>query len=92
VQCREHGIDPIAVQVFPVSSTRVGAPVPTVWTARRRRIREVVDAAQNTAARAIGVELIEAVDRYADEGSAAGADFVEIQNTLLFAVVGHRRA
>jgi ubiquinone/menaquinone biosynthesis C-methylase UbiE len=41
---------------------------------------------------ALGRDLIAAIDRYAEEGAAAGASFVEIQNTMLFALVGHRRA
>jgi ubiquinone/menaquinone biosynthesis C-methylase UbiE len=89
--CRAHGIEAIGVHVFPVTSTRLGAPVPTVWNARKRVIRAAVNAAPTEETRAIGSELIDAVDRYAEEGSAAGPAFVEIQNTMLFAIVGQRR-
>jgi hypothetical protein len=90
--CRAAGIDGIGIHLFPVTRTRLGAPVPTVWEARRRAIARAVEEASGSESRALGRDLIAAVDRYADEGAAAGASFVEIQNTMLFALVGHRRA
>jgi|EndMetStandDraft_3_1072993.scaffolds.fasta_scaffold69127_1 SAM-dependent methyltransferase len=90
--CRDAGIHGIGIHLFPVTRTRLGAPVPTVWDARRRAIAREVDAATGTESREIGRDLIAAIDRYAEEGAAAGASFVEIQNTMLFALVGHRRA
>jgi SAM-dependent methyltransferase len=90
--CRAAGIDAIGIHLFPVTRTRLGAPVPTVWDARRRAIARVVESATASESRALGGELIAAIDRYAEEGAAAGASFVEIQNTMLFALVGHRRA
>jgi SAM-dependent methyltransferase len=90
--CRAAGIDGIGIHLFPVTRTRLGAPVPTVWDARRRAIARAVDAATTEVSRTLGQDLIAAIDRYAEEGAAAGASFVEIQNTMLFALVGHRRA
>lgn len=89
---RAAGIDGIGVHLFPVTRTRLGAPVPTVWDGRRRAIARAVEAATGSESRALGRDLIAAIDRYAEEGAAAGASFVEIQNTMLFALVGHRRA
>jgi ubiquinone/menaquinone biosynthesis C-methylase UbiE len=90
--CRAAGIEGIGIHLFPVTRTRLGAPVPTVWDARRRAIARAVESATGGESRALGQELIAAIDRYAEEGAAAGASFVEIQNTMLFALVGHRRA
>jgi ubiquinone/menaquinone biosynthesis C-methylase UbiE len=90
--CRAAGINGIGIHLFPVTRTRLGAPVPTVWDARRRAIARAVDAATTEVSRTLGQDLIAAIDRYAEEGAAAGASFVEIQNTMLFALVGHRRA
>jgi SAM-dependent methyltransferase len=90
--CRAAGIDGIGIHLFPVTRTRLGAPVPTVWDARRRAAARAVEAATGSESRALGQDLIAAIDRYAEEGAAAGASFVEIQNTMLFALVGHRRA
>ncbi len=41
--CRAAGIDGIGIHLFPVTRTRLGAPVPTVWDARRRAIARVVE-------------------------------------------------
>jgi ubiquinone/menaquinone biosynthesis C-methylase UbiE len=90
--CRAAGIEGIGIHLFPVTRTRLGAPVPMVWNARRRAIARAVEAATGDESRELGRDLIAAVDRYAEEGTAAGASFVEIQNTMLFALVGHRRA
>jgi ubiquinone/menaquinone biosynthesis C-methylase UbiE len=90
--CRAAGIDGIGIHMFPVTRTRLGAPVSTVWEARRRAIARAVEEANGSESRALGRDLIDAIDRYAEEGAAAGASFVEIQNTMLFALVGHRRA
>jgi ubiquinone/menaquinone biosynthesis C-methylase UbiE len=90
--CRAAGIDGVGIHLFPVTRTRLGAPVPMVWNARRRAIAGAVEAATGDESRALGRDLIAAIDRYAEDGTDAGASFVEIQNTMLFALVGHRRA
>ena len=47
--CREAGIEGIGIHLFPVTRTRLGAPVPTVWDARRRAIARVVESAASAA-------------------------------------------
>jgi SAM-dependent methyltransferase len=90
--CRANGIDPIAVQVFPVSSTRLGAPVPTMWQARRETIARLIAETTRVAIRSIGEEWLRAVEEYAAESAAAGPAFLEIQHTMLIATVGQVRA
>jgi SAM-dependent methyltransferase len=91
--CRENGIEPIVVHVFPVTTTRLGAPVPSVWEARRQTIaRLVADAdARDPALEALGAEWLRAVEGYAEDAALAGPAFLEIQHTMLFATVGHVR-
>jgi hypothetical protein len=91
--CRAGGIDPIAVHVFPVSATRLGAPVPTVWQARREAIARLiaeVPASQATV-RSIGEDWLRALEQYAADSAQAGPAFLEIQHTMLVATVGHVR-
>jgi hypothetical protein len=92
--CRASGIDPIAVHVFPVSSTRLGAPVPGVWQARREAIaRLVAEVPQADAAtRSIGEAWLRALEQYAADSAQAGPAFLEIQHTMLVATVGQVRA
>jgi SAM-dependent methyltransferase len=90
--CRAAGITPISVHVFPVAVTRLGAPVPTVWTSRRAAIAAAVGDARTDEARQAGEALIAALEQYADEGAAAGPAFLEVQHTMLFATTGHRHA
>ena len=89
--CRASEIDPIAVQIFPVSNARLGAPVPTVWQARREEIARLVADASGTEARAIGEEWLRAFEAYAADSTAAGPAFLEIQHTMLVATVGQVR-
>jgi SAM-dependent methyltransferase len=91
--CRANGIDPISVQIFPVSDARLGAPVPTVWQARRDDVARLVaestsPRSANAASRAIGEEWLRAVEQYAADGAQAGPAFLEIQHTMLVATVG----
>ncbi len=88
--CRANGIEPIAVHVFPVATTRLGAPVPSVWEARRQAIARLI-ADMDTEQRAIGEEWLRAIETYAEESTHAGPAFLEIQHTMLFATVGHVR-
>jgi SAM-dependent methyltransferase len=90
--CRASGIDPIAVQIFPVSDARLGAPVPTVWQTRRDEITRLVADAIGTEAHAIGNEWLRAFEAYAAESTAAGPAFLEIQHTMLVATVGQIKA
>lgn len=90
--CRASGIEPIAMHLFPVSVTRIGAPVSTVWRARREVIEKAMAHAKTDETRRAGEELRVALEQYAEDGSAAGPSFLEVQNTMLFATTGHRRA
>lgn len=86
----ESGIEPIAVQLFPVSRAQLGAPAAQVWEQRRQIVQAATDAAPDEAIRLLGRDYLEVLDRYAKEARAAGSSFVEIQNTMLFATVGQR--
>jgi SAM-dependent methyltransferase len=90
--CRANGIDPIAVQVFPVSSTRLGAPVPMVWQARRHTIARLVADTTRVAIRSIGEEWLRAIEEYAAAATQAGPAFLEVQHTMLIATVGQVRS
>jgi SAM-dependent methyltransferase len=85
-----HGIQPLAVHLFPVSVTRLGAPAPAVWQARQEAIRAAIARAPDESLKRLGADYLKLLDRYADEANAAGPRFVEIQNTMLFATVGQR--
>lgn len=86
--CRAQGIDPIAVEIFPVSGTRLGAPVPTVWQARREEIARLVAESPGPETRAMGEAWLRAVEDYAEDSARAGPAFLEIQHTMLVATVG----
>ena len=82
-----HGIEPIDVRLFPVSQKRLGASSADQWAGRRRAVEQAVREAP-AAARGIGDEFLAALAAYEVEAAQAGASFVEIQNTMLFATVG----
>jgi SAM-dependent methyltransferase len=86
----EAGIEPLEVQLFPVSISRLGAPEPAVWTARTSAIQSQLDAVTDPEVRRAGEAYLGALDAYKAATAAAGAGVVEIQSTLLFAVVGQR--
>ena len=83
----KHGIEPIDVRLFPVSQRRLGASSGAEWTARRRAVERAVQEAP-AAAQDVGRQLLSALAAYEGESAQAGAAFVEIQNTMLFATVG----
>jgi SAM-dependent methyltransferase len=86
----EHGIEPIAVRLFPVSHTTLG-PLPAhVWATRRDAIRGAMKQVSSAAARDAGQTYLDALDIYEADAAKAGPTFVEIQNTMLFAAVGQR--
>ena len=85
----KHGIEPIDVRLFPVSQRRLGASSAAEWTARRRAVERAVQEAP-AAAQEVGRQLLDALAAYEGESAQAGAAFVEIQNTMLFATVGQR--
>jgi ubiquinone/menaquinone biosynthesis C-methylase UbiE len=85
-----HGIEPLSVQLFPVSVAHVGAPPEALWESRRKSVRDAVNDAPNESLRRLGSDYLKAIERYAAEARAAGSSFVEIQNTLLIATAGQR--
>lgn len=85
-----YGIEPLAVRLFPVSRTRLGAPPDDVWMRRRSAITHAAETARTDAARTLGREYLEVLEAYAREAKEAGSAFVEIQNTMLFATVGQK--
>lgn len=85
-----YGIEPLAVRLFPVSTTRLGAPSDDVWTRRRAAVERAIETAPKDAVRAVGREYLDALEAYAREATQAGSAFVEVQNTTLFATVGQK--
>jgi len=86
--CRANGIDPISVQIFPVSDARLGAPVPTVWQARRDDVARLIADSDGAESQGIGEQWLQAIEQYAVDGAQAGPAFLEIQHTMLVATVG----
>ena len=85
-----NGIEPLSVQLFPVSVAHVGALPEDVWEGRRKAVQEAVADTPNESLRRLGSDYLKAIERYAKDARAAGSTFVEIQNTLLFANAGQR--
>ena len=85
-----HGIEPLAVRLFPVSWSRLGAPSNDEWRRRRDAVEKIVDGTPVDSVRALGREYLEHLQVYAREAIEAGSAFVEIQNTMLFATVGQK--
>ncbi len=88
----QHGIQPLTVQMFPVSVTRIGNPSWDVWENRLEVARQATQAARDEAIRRLGIEYRRVLERYAEEAAVAGRALVEIQSTLLFATAGKRLA
>jgi SAM-dependent methyltransferase len=86
----KHGIEPLAVRLFPVSRTTLGPPPAAVWTARRRAVEAALASSTSEAANWLGREYLDVLTSYEREATEAGASFVEIQNTMLFATVGQK--
>ena len=86
------GVEPLEVQLFPVSVSRLGSPDPSVWVSRRAAIEGAIAMKPESAVRSAGADYLRALDDYQVEASAATAGFVEIHSTLLFGVVGQRAA
>ncbi len=86
-----HGIEPLDVRLFPVSRAQLGAPGDADWAGRRRAAERALADARDARVRAYAAEHLDALRAYEAEATQAGAAFVEIQNTMLFATVGQRR-
>jgi ubiquinone/menaquinone biosynthesis C-methylase UbiE len=87
---RNAGFQALAVHLFPVSVTRLGAPVARAWNERQKMIQSAIERAPQESLARLGRDLLHAVNRYAEQATAAGPAFVEIQNTMLFAAVAQR--
>ena len=85
-----HGIEPLEVRIFPVSHTFIGPPPAEVWKERRQLMQDAVETVTSARVTALSREYFELLDTYEREANAAGAAFVEIQSTSLFATVGQR--
>jgi SAM-dependent methyltransferase len=86
----QHRIEPLSVRLFPVSQTTLGPPPASVWTARRRAVEDALANSTSEAANWLGREYLDVLLSYEREANEAGASFVEIQNTMLFATVGQK--
>jgi SAM-dependent methyltransferase len=86
------GIEPLSVNLFPVSVSRMGPPPDVVWDDRREAVRLALerDPGVPDEARELARAYRTVLDQYAREAAAAGPGFVEIQNTMLFATVGQK--
>ena len=84
------GIEPLEVQLFPVSVSRLGSPEPAVWAARRAAIEAALSGTTDPAVRRAGDDYLRTIDEYKTAAANAGSGFVEIHSTLLFGVVGQR--
>jgi SAM-dependent methyltransferase len=87
---RQHGVEPISVQLFPVTVSHLGTPEARVWEARREAIGGAMGKAPGESLRRFGADYLKAIENYARKAAQAGPSFVEIQNTMLFATVGQR--
>lgn len=84
------GLEPLSVQLFPVSVTNIGAPARGVWAARRDAVTRELATTSDAGVAALGARYLETLARYEQDAAREGATFVEIQNTMLFATVGQR--
>jgi SAM-dependent methyltransferase len=85
----EAGIEPLEVQLFPASTSRLGRPGAEAWRRRRAAIQQQI-AGGDEGVRQAGSDYLQALDAYAEATRGASSGFVELQSTLLFAVVGQR--
>jgi SAM-dependent methyltransferase len=88
--CADYGIEPLSVQLFPVTVTHIGRPAAAVWQARRDAVARELTTTVAPPVAALGSEYLEALDAYQRDVIRQGEHFVEIQNTMLFATVGQR--
>ena len=88
----KHGIEPLTVRLFPVSTSFIGAPADDDWSRRQEAVARILDAAPTHDVRTLGGQYLTALGAYARQAREAGSSFVEIQNTMLFATVGQKHA
>jgi hypothetical protein len=82
-------IEPVEVRLFPVSLVFLGVPADDVWQ-ERRRVVEALARVEGAALGTLAADYLELLGQYEADARTAGAGFVEIQNTTLFATVGQR--
>jgi len=87
-----HGIEPVEIRLFPVSLSRLGAPAPAVWKARKDIVCGAIDRIQDDALKQLRAEYLRVLDAYGEQAAVAGQRFVEIQSTMLFATIGQKPA
>jgi SAM-dependent methyltransferase len=85
-----HGIEPLAVRLFPVSQTILGPPPAALWEVRRSVVEGALRRTNSDAASWLGRKYLDVLATYEKEAQDAGSSFVEIQNTTLFATVGQK--
>jgi hypothetical protein len=85
-----NGLEALWVSLFPVSVTRMGTPPPEVWQSRRDAAARFREATAHAGMGQLADEYMAALDAYQRDAAASGPGFVEIQNTMLFAAVGHK--
>jgi SAM-dependent methyltransferase len=84
------GLELLSMNLFPVSVARMGPPADAVWEDRRQALQNMLGQVDDPEARRLGEEYKAVLDRYSGEARTAGPGLVEIQNTMLFAVVGQK--
>jgi SAM-dependent methyltransferase len=84
------GIEPLEVQPFPVSISRLGPPDKATWQNRRSAVEVILTLTTDPAVQQAGRRYLDALTEYKKSVQSADAGFVELQNTLLFAVLGQR--
>jgi SAM-dependent methyltransferase len=85
-----HGVEPVDVRLFPVSSTWLGDHGAIAWQERRDAVNQLLEHSPWDGVRRLGAAHLAALEAYETEARAAGPTFVEIQHTMLFATVGER--
>jgi len=68
----------------------MGPPQDSVWEDRREALEAMLGGVDDGEARRLGEEYRAVLGQYEADSGAAGQELVEIQNTMLFAVVGQK--
>jgi SAM-dependent methyltransferase len=84
------GLEPLSVNLFPVSVAQMGPPPAAVWKGRREAVRRSLEGLDDPRVRKLADQYLAQLDRYVQDVTKAGTAFVEIQNTMLFAAVGQK--
>ena len=69
----ESGIEPLEVQPFPVSTSRLGRPDGPTWQARRASIEQQMSTVDDERVREAGMRYLEALSRYETETASPPA-------------------